>query len=177
MHKPGTTSGFTLIELLVTTGITAFIILTVSSLFMVFLLSNARTSTRSFVKKEGQYALGRIEFLLRNAKQLETNSDGDICSDDMRSIAFKSIDDSSAQLGVVLDGQTEKIAITSATTDPQFLTSDGVELTDGLRMSCADNNGKKTIEVQFTLTKLSPTLSDQAPSSTEEFRSVIFMRN
>ncbi len=177
-HRNHNQTGFTLIELLVTTGITAFIILTVSSLFMVFLMGNARTNTRSFVKNEGAFALGRIEFLLRNSRQLETNTDGDICADDMRSIAFTSADDTVGEIGIVLDGDAEKIALQNPAAETQFLTSDGVTLVDGLHFSCTDTNGKKTVTIRFTLTKESPTLSDSAPpSTTEEFTSVVFLRN
>ena len=141
-------------------------------------MSNARTSTRSFVKHEGVYTLGRIEFLLRNSKQLEPNTDGETCTDSMSSIAFKSIDDEVAEILVVKDADTEKIAIQVATEDPQYLTSDGVQLVDGLLISCEEVNGKKTVDVRFTLSKEAPTLSNDAGSSTtEEFSSVIFLRN
>ncbi len=177
LRKNTPSHGFTLIELLVTTGLTAFIILTVSSLFMVFLMGNARTNTRSFVKNEGIYTLGRIEFLLRNSKQLETNTDGDVCVDEMRSIAFTSVDDTTGEILVLQDDADEKIALQIGANKPQYLTSDGVELVDGLHFSCSDTNGKKTVEVRFTLSKQSPTLSEKGTATVEEFTSVVFLRN
>ncbi len=181
MHSKNAT-GFTLIELLVTTSIAAFIILSVSSLFMVFLLSNARTSTRSFVKSEGSYAMGRIEFLLRNSIELLPTSGAQklICAPNMPQIAFRSVDGSEGEIFAFDDDGSYKLAVQyTHEPKPQLLTSDGVTIeNDQITFSCDESNGKRSVEVTFTLSKESPTVSSNAPpATTETFSSLIFLRN
>lgn len=67
-------AGFTLIELLVVVGITAMVMITVSTIFMTFLLSNARTNARRVIQSDGNTALSQIEFEIRNAKTAECTS-------------------------------------------------------------------------------------------------------
>ena len=63
-------TGFTLVELLVVVGITAMVMITVSTIFMTFLLSNARTNARRVIQSDGNTAMTQIEFEIRNAKSV-----------------------------------------------------------------------------------------------------------
>ncbi|MEX0896397.1 MAG: type II secretion system protein [Patescibacteria group bacterium] len=66
-HNIRSKKGFTLIELLVVTGISAILLLTITSLFATFLMSNVRTQARRQLQSEGNGAIRQIEFLVRNA--------------------------------------------------------------------------------------------------------------
>lgn len=61
-------NGFTLLELLVATSLTVILLLAVSSVFMTFLLADARTNLRRQIQSEGAEMISRMEFLLRNSK-------------------------------------------------------------------------------------------------------------
>ncbi len=61
-------NGFTLLELLVATALTVVLLLGVSSVFMTFLLADARGNLRRQVQSEGAEMISRMEFLLRNSK-------------------------------------------------------------------------------------------------------------
>lgn len=63
-------AGFTLIELLVVSSILVMLLLTASAMFMTFLIGNAKTSIRQQLKAEGQQVINKIEFELRNARDI-----------------------------------------------------------------------------------------------------------
>lgn len=67
-------NGFTLLELLVATSLTVVLMLAVSSVFMTFLLADARTNLRRQIQSEGAEMIHRMEFLLRNSKTITCNS-------------------------------------------------------------------------------------------------------
>ncbi len=66
-------NGFTLLELLVATSLTVVLLLAVSSVFMTFLLADARTNLRRQIQSEGAEMISRMEFLLRNSKTVTCN--------------------------------------------------------------------------------------------------------
>lgn len=104
-------SGFTLIELMVVAALSIIIVLGASSLFFSSIITNTRKEILTTIKQEGDYALGQMEFLLRNAVNLEPNASGQTCTTGMSSIAFRSRDDGVTTLKVV----GNQIASSSAT--------------------------------------------------------------
>lgn len=78
-------NGFTLLELLVATSLTIILLLGVSSVFMTFMLGEARTNVRRQVQSEGAEIISRMEFLLRNSRALTSCSSGS-------SISFTTMD-------------------------------------------------------------------------------------
>lgn len=68
--------GFTLIEVLVVSAILVMLLLTASTMFMTFLVSNAKTNVRQQLKAEGQQVLSKIEYDLRNARAITSTCPG-----------------------------------------------------------------------------------------------------
>ncbi len=69
-------SGFTLIEVLVISGLTVIIMLTTVSIFMTFLVNQARISDRQELKNAGENAVRQITQALREAKEIEDCTTG-----------------------------------------------------------------------------------------------------
>ena len=158
-------NGFTLIELLIVISLTVVLMLAASALFLTFLVSNNKVNSAKIVKQEGQHALQQMEFLLRNALELQTNYYGQECALDMAEIKFLSIDGGTTTLGIEDDGGTNKIASNSGI----YLTSDAVEITDGPTFDCVQDSDQSHphINITFTLRKGTPGL-DQARDIVEE---------
>jgi prepilin-type N-terminal cleavage/methylation domain-containing protein len=164
-------SGFTLIELLIVTSLMVFLVLTVTAMFMTFLISNAKTNTRNTLKVAGTQALSQIEFLLRNSFQLVPNANSQVCQSVMNNIRFESIDGGTTTIS--LDAATNKIASNSA-----FLTSDAVRATT-LNFDCTEtSNGTQYVTIYFELEKVSPAINNSGGTATrEEFSTTVNLRN
>lgn len=166
--KSNTQAGFTLIELLITTSLTVLLMLTITTMFMTFLISNSRTNVRKIVKEEGLYALNQMEFILKNAFYVDETSNP--CTTNMTEIDIVSLDRGSTTFNTITDLNGSKIASNGAT-----LTSNAVDLT-GLRFDCSGSPGNRVVTVRFTLEKITPTLSDDA-QVTENFETTVQIRN
>ena len=68
--------GFTLIELLVVSSLVVLLLLSVSSMFMTYLVSNAQTNIRRQIKSEGNQMVSQLEFLFRSAQSVSYQSNG-----------------------------------------------------------------------------------------------------
>ena len=162
--SPASQKGFTLIEILVTTSLTVLIMLTITSMFMTFLVSNSKTNIKKIVKEEGLYAMSQMEFILKNAYYLDETTH--TCSADMDTIEVISLDG-----GVTtFTNQGGKIASNSAA-----LTSDEVALS-GLSFDCSGAVSNRSIKISFQLQKNAPTLS-QDTSVLQTFESTVNIRN
>jgi len=166
MHKDPSNinqTGFTLIELLITTSLTVMLMLTITTMFMTFLVGNSKTNVSKKVKEEGLTALSQMEFIMKNAHYVEgTCTSGS-------SIDITSLDGGTTTYSVL----NNKIASSSTTT--RYLTSDNVDIS-GLNFECTGETGNRQIIVSFDLEKNAPTLSDEALVS-EHFEAIINMRN
>lgn len=157
-------SGFTLIELLVVTSLLVFLLISISALFMTFMLSASRLNTRNTVKAEGRHALNQMEFMLRNALEISTNGNGQVCSTGMNRIALLSSDGFITEFSA-LDG---KIASNSAK-----LTSESVQIVSGPTFDCEYGaTGDGYVRITFELRK---TIPDSVIS--ERFSSIVSLRN
>jgi Tfp pilus assembly protein PilW len=161
-------NGFTLIELLITTSLTVLLLLGISSLFMTFLISSAKTNTKKTVKEEGSQALSQIEFLLKNAHYIDETSTP--CTSGMTSITAVSLDGGSTTFSTLADASDnnhDKIASNSS-----FLTSSSVNVSSALTFDCSGNTGNRQININFGLNKITPdgTLS-------QLFNSTVNIRN
>ena len=167
-------SGFTLIELMIVTSLMVILTLTVSAMFMTFLITNARTNTKNTLKVEGSYALSQMEFLLRNSYKLVENSDTQTCQSSMDSIRLESIDGGQTEFFLETAGSTTKIASNSG----EYLTSDAV-LAENLSFNCTEaSSGNHTVTIDFDLTKLVPSVSNTTnEDSTQHFSANISLRN
>lgn len=177
MHKTNTqssrfTPGFTLIELLITTSLTVLLMLTITTMFMTFLLGNSKTNVRKAIKEEGLHAISRMEFIIKNAHYFDEEASN--CSPNQSTITIVGLDGGSTTYSTVSDGGVNKIASTSATATTH-LTSSAVTLTN-LRFDCFGEVGNRRIRIRFALDKDAPTLGTDSNIS-ESFEATINMRN
>jgi len=117
--------GFTLIELLVVTSLLVFLLVSISSLFMTFILGSTKVNTRNLVKSEGRHALNQMEFIIRNSVELAANGAGQTCQIGMNRLALISKDGRQTEFRL-LNG---RIASDSANT--ANLTSESVTISNG----------------------------------------------
>lgn len=166
-------AGFTLIELLIVTALIVILSLTVSAMFMTFLVTNARTNTKNTLKVEGSHALTQMEYMLRNSYQLVENSDAQLCQSSMDRIAFESIDGQQTEFYLDDSIDPSKIASNSA-----YLTSDRV-MVQNLSFSCTEAySGVRSVTIDFDLSKIVPSVSNTTnEASTEHFSAIVSLRN
>ena len=143
--------GFTLIEMLVVTALSVIILIGASSLFLSSLVSSAHKDTVTAVKQEGDFAVGQMEFLLRNAISIEPNPSAPgapYCTQGMKSITFREQDNGVSTLGIV----NNKIASSSGNLTV-YLTSDSINLnTQDPIFDCQQMaNAGGYINIHFTL--------------------------
>lgn len=174
-------AGFTLIELVIVASLTVLVMMTVTAMFMTFIITSQKASMKQKIQSEGESALSKIEFILRNSRKLVPSLDGvTTCNNDvaspMTSLAVQGLD------GYVTTLQTyplvdPKIAsYSSAINDYYYLTSDEVTLSN-LRFTCL--NGAEDsfyINVAFDLKMGTGTTNDKE-TSIQNFQTGITLRN
>jgi len=168
--KPSNLSGFTLIELLITTTLTVMLMLTITTLFITFLIGNSKTNIRKDVKEEGLHAMNQMEFLIRNAKNYDTSYQP--CSTGRTAIRLIGFDGGQTRLYTIFENNVNKIAANNARLTSRALTVD----TNSLIFDCSGEVGNRQITISFSLTKQAPTLG-ASENITESFVSTVNMRN
>lgn len=161
-------TGFTLVELLITTSLTVLLMLTITTLFMTFLVGNSKTNIRKSVKEEGLHALSQMEFIIKNARYYDDTFQA--CTSNLQTIRVIGLDSGVTTYSIVSDSGINKIASNSAR-----LTSATVNLST-LRFDCSGEAGNRQIKISFTLDKDAPTLSTDSNIS-ENFEATINLRN
>lgn len=191
LHRPAKFSqGFTLIELLIVVSLSVIIMLAASSLFMTLLIGNTKTSTTKLIKDEGDYALSQMEFLIRNATNLESITDDlntsngctttvgapvvRTCDATMCALGLESYDGGTTILGRVDDNGVAKIASNSG-----YLTSDAVTLISGPVFSCSESPDgvSRYIGITFTLRKGTPGVDQPRDIVQQVFSTGVQIRN
>jgi len=175
-------NAFTLLELLLTAGITALMMLAVTSLFITFLLTAGKNRLSQRLRESGTSAMQKMTEMLRNANSVSSNCAG--ATDEgvlLEEISLIGADG----LTTVLSEIDDKIASSSAENGVYYLTSneDGEEGGDpgylqNLLFTCyATELGAKYVEINFTLsTKTQSTLSSPTASQLD-FSSGVSLRN
>lgn len=152
--------GFTLIELIVASGITALLLLTVTSMFATFLMSNVRTNLRRQLQNEGNSAMQQLEFQIRNASSARCSDDKLIINDGVEETTYFEY----------YDGNIDRIRIDYLSAQDQNLTSDQVNVTS---FTCVHTDNPTVIDLKFTLS----TLSTAENALSQEFSSKTLVRN
>lgn len=167
--------GFSLIELLIVVTLVVMLMLAASTIFLTFLVSNSQVNSDQLVKQEGQYALAQMEFLLRNALELEPNTGGIECESGMTEIKLRSLDGATTTLMAENDGGITKIASNSGL----YLTSDAVEVTSGPIFNCSQDSdqGQPHIELEFELRKGDPATDLARDVVAQEFATSTVLRS
>jgi prepilin-type N-terminal cleavage/methylation domain-containing protein len=161
-------AGFTLIELLVVTSIVVLLLLTISAMFMTFLLSNARTNVTRQIKAEGSEMIDRLEFVLRNARSVNQTSGVSIgcvqggTANGVNGTGFNITDVNGNPIKISFDGS--RILLSDKALNSTFVVSENPVLT------CYQdpNNQKTTIKVQFSL---------ESSNIQEDFSATVQLRN
>ncbi len=169
-------TGFTIIELLVVVTLSVMLMLGATALFLTFLVGNTRTNAEQSVKAEGEYALAQMEFLLRNAVELISNSYGQECQASMQEIALLSYDGGVTYLFGEADAQGQtKIASNSGV----YLTSNDVEVTTGPIFNCeaSDDGLIQYVDISFTLRKGTPGINQPSEIVEQTFSTGVNVRS
>ncbi|HSW90064.1 MAG TPA: type II secretion system protein [Patescibacteria group bacterium] len=174
-------AGYTLIELVVVIGLTVLLLITVVSLFFTSLTAGGKTSSAVYTKQVGDYTMSRIQFALRNAHKIVPNSNGDICTSGMASIAVENTD-----LGVTeFLGETAAGVNHIASNSGLFLTPDDVSVVAGPQFDCSPSTygtsrydgSAPTVTVSFTLRKGNMGVDKTRDIVEIPFQSQITLRN
>ena len=174
-------AGFTLIELLVVATLTVLIMLTVTSLFMTFLITSQKATIEQRVKSEGEDALSKIEFILRNSRRLVPNLDGGTtCNNDpnepMTSLAVEGLDGYVTTLQSYPVENPQIASHSGAINDYYYLTSDETALSN-LEFTCLTGaEDSYYVSVSFDLT-IGTGQSNNRETAMESFQTGITLRN
>lgn len=173
--------GFTLIELLVVASLTVMIMLTVTSMFMTFLITSQKASIQQQVKREGENALSKIEFTLRNSRRLVPNLDGaTTCNNDvnnpMSSLAAEGLDGYITTFQAYPSEDPKIASHSTAINDYYYLTSDQVTLSN-LEFTCLTGaENAYYVGVSFDL-KVGTGEENSRDTAIENFQTGITLRN
>ncbi len=182
LHVSKPKLGFTLIELLVVTSLTVMLMLTATSVFLTFFISEAQTEVIGDITDEGDYAISQMEFLLRNAVELVPNVAGNVCHAGMTQLRLKSFDNEITTLGRRTDSNGDAfIASNSAR-----LTSDNVTLSDPadiplngnpvFRCRQSEDKTVTSVETIFYLEKPAANFQDGSQINRERFNTTVTIR-
>lgn len=167
-----------MIELLVVVSLSVMLMLATSALFLSFLLGRTKVTAIKQVKDEGQYAINRMEFLIRNAIEVLPNgfyATG--CEPDMDIISFRSIDGGVTSFFAEEDSSDGNTKI--ASNSGVYLTSGDVELVDGPTFDCTQpsDGTSQHVVITFTLRKGTPGVTDAREFAETEFKTAVSVRS
>ncbi len=171
-------AGFSLIEVLVSTALLVLLLMTATTMMMTFLVSNAKTSIRHTVKGEGSFALAKMEHLIRNAETITTPN----CTQDganNAAITMKNFDDTNTYtLAISSSGGTNQISYQNTVTlSSELFTSTNADVTNFNLKCYGTDSQNRRIEILFDLTRTVVSVQANTNPITENFRSVVQVRN
>lgn len=170
VKKLSAKSGFTLIETLVVIGVLAIVVVVGSTSFFSLLKSSTKTKTINAVKQNGDYAMGVMAKMIRNARYIEENTDGQTCEPDMTKIKIKNPDMDSTEFAC--DG--DAISSNSAT-----IISNQVKLeSDSCFFDCQEGSSlhPDVVTINFTLRQAQEITRPEEEASID-FTTTISLRN
>jgi prepilin-type N-terminal cleavage/methylation domain-containing protein len=171
-------AGFTMIELLVVVSLSVILMLAASALFLSFLLNRTKITAIKQVKDEGQYALNRMEFMIRNALEIVPTANYPTgCEPDMSEIAIRSLDGEITRFFTEEDSSDGHVKI--ASNSGVYLTSATVTITDGVRFTCTQPGDGSTqhVRIFFALRRGTPGLSEAREMAQSEFQTAVSVRS
>ncbi len=164
---------FTLLELLITTGVTALLLLAISSLFITFLATAYKSRISQNLRESGGNATRQIIDMLRNANEITSPCESETQLDYISIIG-------SDDLETIIREEDDRIASISANgkyylTEGSSLSTDYVQ---NLLFTCyPTEEGKKYIEVNFNLKVGSDEIENNPRTSSLDFGSGVVTRN
>lgn len=174
--------GFTLLEMVVALAIIALLSTVLSSVFISILRTNTKTERLKDVKQNGEIALESMVRMLQGARQVTTSceSTGTV----VRSLSIVNSDGGTTTLECVSDGQSFRIASTSAQSTV-YLTSGNVTLggtsscdQSTLAFTCFVASGvPSSVMISFSLSQTGLPTGQAYESSGETFQTTASLRN
>jgi prepilin-type N-terminal cleavage/methylation domain-containing protein len=170
-------AGFSLIEILVTTTIFSMLMITITSIFMAYMANSARTSARHTVRGEGNFALSKIEGLIRNGANITSD-----CNATARStLTLNHVNDGVTTVYTIRLHSNVIQVLEGHPTSPtrtENLTSSGTITASGLQFTCATTTfGGRQVLTKYTLTKNVGGIKAGEAAITETFQVATQMRN
>lgn len=164
---------FTLLELLVTSSITALLMLAISSLFITFLATAYKSRISQNLRESGNNAMVQMTEMIRGASEITSSCISDqpldyisIINQDGLSTILKKEDNRIASIGA----SNSKFYLTESNNNPDYVSN--------LLFTCHPTpEGKKYIEVVFTLRVGEGEISNSARSTSLDFSSGLVTRN
>ena len=155
-------AGFSLIELTVVIGLLSLLVLTITSTMLMSMVSSNRIRTATKIKQAGNYALGEIQFLLRNSKSITT------CDSSSATISFIGQDGGSTEILL----ESDRLASNSGV----YLTPDSATVSNYV-LSCSPSDTEPSVvKVSFDLkSSVSTTRASENPLL--HFETSISLRN
>lgn len=165
---------FTLLELLITTSVTALLMLGISSLFVTFLATAYKSRISQNLRESGSNAINQMTDMIRNASEIISECEADQALDQIIIINPDGLD-------TTLKKEDNRIASISAATNSKFYlteSSDNPNYISNLLFTCYPTpEGKKYVEIEFTLRTGDGEASNSARSTTLDFSSGLVTRN
>jgi len=165
---------FTLLELLITSSVTALLMLAVSSLFITFLATAYKSQISQNLRESGTNAMNQMTELIRSANEITSTC---VADDALNYISFTNTDG----FDTTLRKEDNRIASVSAAMDNKlYLTesNDNPNYISNLLFTCYPTpEGKKYIEIAFTLRVGDSEASNSARSTSLDFSSGLVTRN
>lgn len=163
---------FTLLELLVTSSITALLMLAISSLFITFLATAYKSRISQNLRESGNNAITQMVEMIRSASEINSACDSEepldyisIINKDGLETILKEEDNRIASISA-----NSKFYLTESSTNPDYVSN--------LIFTCYPTpEGKKYIEINFTLRVGEGEASNSARSTSLDFSSGLATRN
>jgi len=163
---------FTLLELLVTSSITALLMLAISSLFITFLATAYKSRISQNLRESGNNAVRQVIEMIRSSSEITSPCVKDdpldyitLISQDGLESTIKKEDDRIASVSA-----EKKFYLTESSTNPNYI--------NNLIFKCYPTpEGRRYIEISFTLHAGDGVASNSARSTTLDFGSGTVTRN
>ena len=173
--------GFTLLELMIVDGLSVMVMMTVTSMFLTFIITSNKSNIKQKLHNEGEEALSNIEFILRNSQKLVPGIDGStICNNDpnspMSNIAVQGLDGYVTTLQTYPLGAGEIASYSTAINDYYYLTSDETILSNLLFYCLNGQEDSYYVSASFDL-KIGSSDENDRETSIEHFQTGITLRN
>lgn len=169
-------TGFTLIEILVVVGILGIIAFIGTNMFFTILKGSTKTRVLAEVKQNGNYALGVMERMIRNARKIEE------CQVSADHIKIQNPDEDWTDFlccgsPSLIASESGGLTCSDSGIENARLTSSNVQVSCGTFISCTQaTGGPPVITINFTLSQLGspPRPEEQARV---DFGTTVTLRN
>lgn len=171
--------GFTIIELITVVTITAIISIVSVSVLVNSQVRGTRATTINRVRSEGAFILDRTSFLLRNARYLEQNQDGEICQPGMQAIRLRTAEGGVVELYTTDDSRVASNSGTVISNPPaSYLSSQSIQV-DSLIFSCEQTPEQSGAIITINLTISTGNPDTLSPESyyQETFTTQVYVRS